>query len=105
MEITIAAHPGGCHVRFAGELTIGTVAAVRARLAPAVLGHAETEIDLGGVEDVDSAGLQLLLMAKRCAGRTVRLVNHSEAVLRLLELSNLGHALGDPLLIAARTRS
>ena len=39
-----------------------------------------------------------MLMAKRSAGRSVRFVNHSAAVLRLLDLARLGGALGDPLL-------
>jgi anti-anti-sigma factor len=105
MGIAISEHDHIGHVSIDGELTVHTIADIKAGLALAVLEHEETEIDLGGVEEMDTAGLQLMLMAKRCSGKTVRFVNHSEAVLRLLDLSNLGSTLGDPLLIARRGNS
>jgi anti-anti-sigma factor len=105
MDMTISVHEDGCRVTLAGELTINTVNEIKARLMLAMAGHDKTDIDLGRVEELDSAGLQLMLMAKRGAGKTVRFVNHSDAVLRLLDLANLGGALGDPLLIAARERA
>ncbi len=86
-----------------GELGIYTVATLRHDWLQALGAHDELEIDLGGITEIDTAGLQLMLMAKRCPGKTVRFVNHADAVLRLLELANLGGALGDPLLVA-RTR-
>lgn len=102
MSISVAEKDGGCRVVVDGELTIYTVSEINAALARAVLEHDETEVDLGGVEEMDTAGLQVMLMAKRCSGKTVRFVNHSDAVLRLLDLANLGRMLGDPLLISDR---
>ncbi len=83
-----------------GELSIYTVTGLRAQWLAALHQHDEIEIDLGRIEEIDTAGLQLMLMTKRCAGKTVRFVNHADAVLRLLELANLGGVLGDPLLVA-----
>jgi anti-anti-sigma factor len=88
-----------CRVSLDGEVTIATAAELKAALELAILEHNDTEVDLGAVEEMDTAGLQLMLMAKRCEGKTVRFVNHSAAVLRVLELANLGQQLGDPLLI------
>jgi len=101
MGIRVEENGSLCKVALDGEVTIACVAELKARLAVAVLEHAETEVDLGGVEEMDTAGLQMMLAAKRCEGKTVRFVNHSAAVLRLLELANLGQQLGDPLLIRA----
>lgn len=92
--------PGGGLARLApeGELGIYTVAALREAWLQALATHEALEIDLGRIDEIDTAGLQLMLMAKRSAGRSVRFVNHSAAVLRLLDLARLGGALGDPLL-------
>ena len=60
------------------------------------------EIDLSSVEEVDSSGMQLLLMLKQEAARlNKRLVysHHSPAVISVIELLHLGRYLGDPLLI------
>lgn len=100
MGLKVTGRGGAGHVAIDGELTVSTVEEIRAALVVIVLEHEETEIDLGAVEEMDTAGLQLMLMAKRCEGRVVRFVNHSDAVLRLLDLANLGRTLGDPLLIA-----
>lgn len=82
-----------------GELGIYTVSELRDAWRHALNMHDEVEIDLGGITEIDTAGLQLMLMAKRCPGKTVRFVNHADAVLRLLDLANLGGTLGDPLLV------
>lgn len=93
---------GICRVALDGEVTIYTVGEIKAGLALAILEHDETEIDLGAVDEMDTTGLQLMLMAKRCENKKVRFVNHSVSVLRLLELANLGSQLGDPLLFLSQ---
>jgi anti-anti-sigma factor len=102
MGILVEIRDGSAHVAIEGDLTVSSVQDIRAALAAVVVEHDETEIDLGSIEEIDSAGLQLMLIAKRSEGRTVRFVNHSDAVLRLLDLANLGAALGDPVLIACK---
>jgi anti-anti-sigma regulatory factor len=80
-----------------GELSIYTVAALKGDLA--ALGPGPVDIDLSGVTDLDTAGLQWMLMAKRLAGRNVRFIHHSAAVLQMLDHANLAGALGDPLVL------
>ena len=80
-----------------GELTIYSVAALAGKLQS--LGPGPVDVDLSGVTDIDTAGLQWMLMAKRCPGLSVRFIKHSPAVLQLLELSNLAAAVGDPLVL------
>lgn len=79
-----------------GELTIYTVKDIRNRLLEVMAVSDRVDIDLAGVTDVDSAGLQLLLLAKRQAGKEVRFTRHSAAVLRVVEMANVGPLLSDP---------
>jgi anti-sigma B factor antagonist len=63
------------------------------------------ELDLAHVGEIDSAGLQVLLLAKReslAAGKDLRIVAHSPAVQELLEFFNVASYFGDPLVIPAQ---
>lgn len=84
-----------------GELTIYTVGEIRNRLLEVMAMTDKVEIDLAGVTDIDTAGLQLMLLAKRKPGKEVRFTHHSAAVLRLVDMANVGLMLGDPLVISA----
>ena len=101
MDIEIRQEGGRVMMALGEELTIYTVAEIKATLSEAFEVSSEIEIDLSRVCEIDTAGLQFMLIAKRCAGKTVRFVNHPPGVLRLVDLANLGSALGDPLYIAA----
>jgi anti-sigma B factor antagonist len=71
MEAPIQAIPGGARVT--GEMTVYTASALRNALLEALRAHHEGafELDLSGVEEFDTAGLQLLLMLNRsCAAAT-----------------------------------
>jgi anti-anti-sigma factor len=62
------------------------------------------EVDLAQVEEIDSAGLQILMLLKREAdatGKALQLVNHSRAVVEVFELLDLAGYFGDPLVIPA----
>lgn len=68
----------------------------------------DLEIDLSSVGEIDTAGFQLLLLAKREAmreGKTARIVAHSQAVRELLDFLNMAAQFGDPLLIPAQERA
>lgn len=84
-----------------GELTIFSVQDVRMRLIEVLRELDEVSVDLGAVTEADTAGLQLMLLAKRKPGKTVRFCNHSDEVLRLIDLANVGQTLGDPLILKA----
>ncbi len=78
------------------------------RLLLEALDQAELiELDLGQVSEIDSAGLQVLLLGKReslASGKTLRIVGHSPAVQELLDFFNVASYFGDPLVIPARAR-
>ena len=62
------------------------------------------EIDLSGVTEIDTSGVQLLMLAKRrslAIQRELRLCAHSPAVTEVFELLDLAAFFGDPLLTAA----
>lgn len=75
-------------------------------LKPAILAEPPvTEIDLSGVSDLDCAGVQLLMLAKKTAlaqGRDLQLVGHSPAVLEVFELLNVAAYFGDHLVMDSR---
>jgi anti-sigma B factor antagonist len=86
-----------------GDMTIYRAAELREAILAAQASAPALEIDLAGVDDLDSAGLQLLVMAKRSAaadGRTLRLLGHSRAVLDVFELLDMGAYFGDAVVIA-----
>ena len=89
---------------FTEEFTIYRVAELKPALL-AALGEGERlELDLSGVERIDSAGCQLLILAKReasVAGKTLAIVAHSPAVQSLIEFYNLAAWFGDPLVVTA----
>lgn len=92
-------------LRIEGEMTIYRAAELKQTLLEALAGQAALDIDLAGVTEIDTAGVQLLMLAKKTAGERqceLRLGAHSEAVTQVFELLNLATYFGDPLVVAAR---
>ncbi len=94
-----------------GNLTIYEAPAGKESLmaALAALAPSQTlELDLARVAEIDSAGFQLLVLAKQEAarqGKTLNLVAHSPAVGEVLDFFNMVGYFGDPLLIPAQRRA
>ena len=85
-----------------GELTIYRAADLKVTVLEALRKSRVLEVDLSGVTELDTAGLQVLMLAKNCAAaeqRELRLLNHSPAVVEIVEMLNLGAFFGDALLI------
>jgi anti-sigma B factor antagonist len=79
-----------------GELTIYTAAEMKEKIG-ALLKSESIEIDLSQVGEIDTAGLQLLLLAQReCAKQEKPIVfsNPSEAVLACWNMCNLKETFG-----------
>ena len=93
-------------VAIEGELSIFTAAALRQRLLDAIGAAGEVDVDLSGVSEIDSAGLQLMVAAAREAaarGAGLRFTGHSAAVVDILELCDLTSQLGDPVQVQSPT--
>ena len=87
-----------------GEFTIYRAAELKPVLLDAVARKSVVEVDLSQVSEFDTAGLQILMLAKRsavAAQRELRLVRHSPAVVDVLQLLDLAAFFGDPLVVPA----
>jgi len=86
-------------IRLDGELTIYRAAEIKPLLLPLPAADGPVQIDLAEVSDIDSAGVQLLLLAEReaaAARREFRLLSPSAAVREVLTLLNLQTRLALP---------
>ncbi len=105
MHINARHEDGICSMRIEGEFTIYNALQIRDGLLEHLASSDGIEVDLGGVTEMDTAGFQLLLAAKREGarlGKAVRYVSHSQAALEVIDLYNMATHFGDPLLISAR---
>lgn len=87
-----------------GELTIYRAADLKVSVLEALRKTRALEIDLSGVIELDTAGLQVLMLAKQTAAaeqRELRLLQHSPAVVEIIEMLDLVAFFGDAVLIHA----
>jgi len=90
-----------------GEMTIYRAADLKQQLVEAVRKSAVLEVDLAGISEFDTAGLQVLMVAKQAAaaaGHQLHLVAHSAAVIEIFEMLDVGGFFGDALLMPAAAR-
>ena len=95
---------GWCRVAVEGDMTIYAALALKDKLLLPLAQCKAVEINLAGVSEIDSAGLQLLIVAKNEAqarGKTLTLTGHSQAVLDLMAQCDLQSFFGDYVLIHA----
>lgn len=87
------------------EMTIYTAQAMKeVFLNLCNVGSQELVVNLSSVNELDSAGLQLLLMLKAESQKrafNLRLVGHSQAIMEVFELLKLSMYFGDPVVIPA----
>ncbi|MET0267250.1 MAG: STAS domain-containing protein [Duganella sp.] len=90
------------HLALDGEINIYRAADLKTVVLEALRQAPVLEIDLSAVTELDTAGLQVLMLAKQTASaeqRELRLLHHSPAVLEIVEMLNLGAFFGDAVLI------
>lgn len=86
-----------------GEMTIYTATEIKLRLMEALTRAERLEVDLSAVTEVDTAGVQLLILAKQEAvrlGKSLHYLNHSVPVVEILEFCNLTGRFDDPIVPA-----
>ncbi|MYM36939.1 STAS domain-containing protein [Duganella sp. FT50W] len=92
------------HLSLDGEMTIYRAADLKVTVLEALRKTRALEIDLSAVTELDTAGLQLLMLAKQTAAaeqRELRLVRHSPAVVEIFAMLDLGAFFGDTVLTHA----
>jgi anti-sigma B factor antagonist len=90
------------------DLTIYHALDQKTILLDALAATDELELDLLQVSEIDTAGLQLLLLLKKEAqrsGKRISIVAHSQSVRTVIDFCNLAAELGDPLVIPAAEAS
>lgn len=85
-----------------GALTIYTAEEQKNNLIKALEGQKVVEVDLSKVTEMDTAGLQLLILAKlESESRSLpfTIVGHSQAALEVMDLCNMSGFFGDQVFI------
>jgi anti-sigma B factor antagonist len=93
---TAAADEAGVSVAVADELTIRTATEHKAGLLAALDSTTRLRLDLSGVAELDTAGLQVLLALvaeARSSGKAVELADPTPAVTEVIALAQLGEIL------------
>lgn len=93
-------------LRIVGEMTIYRATELKDTLIAPISDDAQVEIDLSAVSEIDCAGIQLLMLAKKTALQKnceVSMTGHSPAVVEAFELLNLASYFGDPIVILPGT--
>lgn len=86
------------------DLTIYHALEQKNALLDALSSTDDLELDLMHVSEIDTAGLQLLILLKKEAqrsGKRISIVAHSQPVRAVIDFCNLAAELGDPLVIPA----
>jgi anti-anti-sigma factor len=105
MPLTIETHNGVCRIRIEGDMTIYTALELKQALLPCLAEAPQLELDLARVNEMDSAGMQLLMLLKREAGKRgsrLALSAHSPAVTEIIDTFNLAAYFGDPIVLPDR---
>lgn len=85
-----------------GDLTIYTAAVEKSALQALLERESELELNLAQINEMDSAGLQVLIALKTAAAKKnkkLSYVMHSKAVLDILEMTNMTIAFGDQIIL------
>lgn len=109
MAITIAASAKGrSKAIIEGNMTIYEAAADKQMLLDALAKAKEFEIDLSSLREMDTAGLQILILLKReslRAGKVMRLVGDSPAARNVLDTYNMAAYFAAPVASSARQKN
>lgn len=100
--------PGSNRLAFLEDLTIYHAMEQKQQLMAALDVPGPLELDLSQVGEMDTAGLQLLILAKREAARldkNLAIVAHSPVVRQTLDFCNLAAFFGDPVIITAHEQA
>ncbi|MET0064856.1 MAG: STAS domain-containing protein [Candidatus Thiodiazotropha sp.] len=105
MSIQVKATDDGCIAVIDDEMTIYTAATLKKELLEKLSECRCIEIVLEKVSEMDTAGLQIMLMLFADAkhnGHELHFSGHSEAVIDVLETFNLAAHFADPIVIPAQ---
>ncbi len=102
MPSTIEIDNDLCRVRIEGDMTIYTAMDLKQELVPCLDRADRIDVDLSAVNEMDTAGLQVLMLLKRetaARGTSLTLGAHSQAVTDVVDTLNLAGFFGDPIVL------
>jgi anti-sigma B factor antagonist len=108
MKITSKKSKGCWLIILDGDMTIYDAKNIKEQIVPLIEKSGDIEIDLSLVNDIDSSGLQILMLIKReltRRGDNLRLFAHSKSVINVFELCDLANYFGDPVLISNASKN
>lgn len=91
-----------CRVNIGGEMNIYAASELKEKFMALLDDSRPLEINLSDVTEMDSSGVQLLMLLKKeCdqKNRKLSLTHHSDAVLDVFELLRLSAYFNDPVLL------
>ena len=106
-QIELYTHEGEAALRLEGALTIYSATEARDRLCAALDESAALQLNLSAIEELDTAGVQLLVWIKQEArrrGKTLVLFAHSPAVGEVFDLLKVASLFGDAMLLPPSPR-
>jgi anti-anti-sigma factor len=95
---------GAAHLILDGPMTVYNAIEVKDQLMNGLRAAPIFELDLSHVSEMDTAGIQLLILVKRESqrlGHSLRIVAHSPAVREVIDFYNMDAFFGDPMVIPA----
>lgn len=108
MAIEVKTTQGVTQISVDDEMTIYTALDHKHRFSECLRPGQSLQVNLAGVSEIDSAGLQLLMFLKQEATRLdipLTLTQHSQAVVEVLELVNMATRFGDPIVLTANRKT
>ena len=84
------------------NMTIYEAMELQALFSKTLTAHQQIEVNLANVDEIDSAGLQLLVALKKDAvqqKKSMVFTAHSSAVIALLDFFNMTQYFGDPVIL------
>ncbi len=103
MMIRFETDKGLRRLRIEGDMNIYSASELKRQLLDHLGAVSNLEINLSQVGEMDTAGFQVLYLARREAarnGKMLRLASHSPAVLEVMDLYNMAAYFGDPMVIS-----
>jgi anti-sigma B factor antagonist len=100
MHVDIEELNNFCVIDIKGGVTLAYASELKEVLLDSIANHPDIEVRLHDINDIDSAAIQTLWLAKRearQANKNLRYVDHSPAVIELLQIYNLIEEFADPL--------
>lgn len=101
-QISVQTENDTCVISLTGELNIYTAAELKDELVTLVRDNETSSLNLANVQDIDTAGLQILVLLKQEAtqlNHQLTYTNHSQPVVNVIELLDMVSLFGDPIVL------